>query len=503
MIAPSGACASVPAKTADREPAGPSAAAPRVEPRADREREREHDRDPADHAVPELDVGVVALLGNGWPGSQPGQCSQPSPELVSRTIAPGGDDQARARTVAASASRRKAVGRELEGAQPRSACGVRLDVHPRPSRTQPGSQRSGLDDDARRPPRRARRGARRDRGRRTRRRARRPCRPGARRAGRPPSAGRSRARAAPPERRRRRRGRRRTPGCAGRRPSARRRARPRAPRRAPARTSASSTSRTPLRSAVSYACPSRPKPVTSVTAFGRKGRSTSAQSRFSVVIQPTAAPHIARRREAARGAVRARAPSRAASSGRARRPAGRPTSARRRPGGRCRRRRARTSAPRRGSCDRRRGSRPPRAPAGRRRRGPPRRVSCGSSSGNSAIESASSGRPPIANTSLSAFVAAIVPKSLGSSTSGGKKSSVKTSARLGVQPVDGGVVGGREPDEQVLGLGRHEARRGAPASRAAGYFAAHPPEVTSSVSFTATTQSYAAAEARRRPCGEP
>ena len=55
-------------------------------------------------------------------------------------------------------------------------------------------------------------------------------------------------------------------------------------------------------------------------------------------------------------------------------------------------------------------------------------VSCGSSSGNSAIESASSGRPPIAKTSFRAFVAAIVPKSRGSSTSGGKKSSVKTSA---------------------------------------------------------------------------
>src|SRR5206468_5029087 len=45
-----------------------------------------------------------------------------------------------------------------------------------------------------------------------------------------------------------------------------------------------------------------------------------------------------------------------------------------------------------------------------------------SSSGNAAIESASSGTPPIAKTSLSAFVAAIRPKTAGSSTSGGKKS---------------------------------------------------------------------------------
>jgi hypothetical protein len=37
--------------------------------------------------------------------------------------------------------------------------------------------------------------------------------------------------------------------------------------------------------------------------------------------------------------------------------------------------------------------------------------------------------PPIAKTSLRAFAAAIAPKSAGSSTSGGKKSTVKTSAR--------------------------------------------------------------------------
>ena len=53
----------------------------------------------------------------------------------------------------------------------------------------------------------------------------------------------------------------------------------------------------------------------------------------------------------------------------------------------------------------------------------------GSSSGNAATDSASNGDPPIANTSLSAFVAAIAPKSDGSSTIGGKKSIVKTIAR--------------------------------------------------------------------------
>ena len=65
----------------------------------------------------------------------------------------------------------------------------------------------------------------------------------------------------------------------------------------------------------------------------------------------------------------------------------------------------------------------------RRRRGSPRPRRAAATPGNAAIESASSGRPPIANTSLSAFAAAIAPNVAGSSTIGGKKSSVKTSAR--------------------------------------------------------------------------
>src|SRR4029450_11061706 len=50
----------------------------------------------------------------------------------------------------------------------------------------------------------------------------------------------------------------------------------------------SRTNATPLRDAISCACPKRPKPVTSVTAFGEKLRSTSAASLFSVRIQRTA-----------------------------------------------------------------------------------------------------------------------------------------------------------------------------------------------------------------------
>ena len=45
---------------------------------------------------------------------------------------------------------------------------------------------------------------------------------------------------------------------------------------------------TPLRSAISCACPKSPNPVTSVTAFGDSGRSTSAAPLFSVRIQRTA-----------------------------------------------------------------------------------------------------------------------------------------------------------------------------------------------------------------------
>ena len=56
-------------------------------------------------------------------------------------------------------------------------------------------------------------------------------------------------------------------------------------------------------------------------------------------------------------------------------------------------------------------------------------TSRGSSSGNAAIDSAKSTRPPIANTSDRAFAAAISPNVRGSSTSGGKKSSVPMIAR--------------------------------------------------------------------------
>ena len=111
-------------------------------------------------------------------------------------------------------------------------------------------------------------------------------------------------------------------------------------------------------------------------------------------------------------------------------------------------------------------------------------VSTGSSSGKAAIESASSGEPPIANTSLSAFVAAIAPKSAGSSTSGGKKSSVKTSARSSSSLYTAASSAGASPTSRFsASTGTKPASR--VSSRAAEYFAAQPPAFVRSVSLTA------------------
>ena len=169
----------------------------------------------------------------------------------------------------------------------------------------------------------------------------------------------------------------------------------------------------------------------------------------------SAPPRPGRRDRASRR--RARAPCRAASSGRARRRAARRTSARSRRARPCRRRRARTSARRRGSCGRRRGSRPRRAPAGRRRRRSRARPRSAAPRASAATESASSGAPPIANTSFSAFVAAIVAEVVRVVDDRREEVDREHERALVVELVDRGVVGGVEPDEQVLGLGGHEA----------------------------------------------
>ena len=72
-----------------------------------------------------------------------------------------------------------------------------------------------------------------------------------------------------------------------------------------------------------------------------------------------------------------------------------------------------------------------------------------------------SGAPPIAKTSFSAFVAAIAPKR--SSVVDERREEVdgEHDRALVVQPVDGRVVGGVEPDEQILRFRRVRARRAA------------------------------------------
>ena len=58
-------------------------------------------------------------------------------------------------------------------------------------------------------------------------------------------------------------------------------------------------------------------------------------------------------------------------------------------------------------------------------------ASGGKCSGNAAMLTAIATRPPMAKTSLQALAAAMAPKSLGWSTSGGKKSVVLTNATPG------------------------------------------------------------------------
>jgi len=165
---------------------------------------------------------------------------------------------------------------------------------------------------------------------------------------------------------------------------------------------------TPLRSATSWAWPKSPNPVTSVTAFGASPRRTSAASLFSVRIQPIARSSCCEPasfffqpvmiRPVPSGLVTNNAsPGCAPFFGQI--PSGWtvPT----------------TASPYFGSASRivcPPASRPPAARtwASAAAKIAPS-ISIGSSSGKAAIESASSGVPPIAKTSLSAFVAAIAP----------------------------------------------------------------------------------------------
>ena len=84
----------------------------------------------------------------------------------------------------------------------------------------------------------------------------------------------------------------------------------------------------------------------------------------------------------------------------------------------------------------------------------------------------------MANTSLSAFVAAIAPKSRGVVDERREEVDREDERPLVVEPVDGGVVRGARPDEQVL-ASAGTSPASSSSSRAAGYLAAQPPHEVS------------------------
>ena len=230
-------------------------------------------------------------------------------------------------------------------------------------------------------------------------------------------------------RRRARARRRRSGGCGRRRRSRRRRRRARAAPGSAGRAAASKTKRVPDARAISRPWPSRPNPVTSVAARTpapderlRGGAVEAAhrrrwrRPRSAALVRPWREPDT--RTPVPSGLVRtSRSPGRAP-------PLRSSLSGWAAP---------MTASPYFGS-----GSRmvwPPASvpPASRTLDDAPAKISVrtsrGRSSGNAAIDRANRTRPPIANTSDRAFAAAISPNVRGSSTSGGKKSSVPMIAR--------------------------------------------------------------------------
>ena len=91
-------------------------------------------------------------------------------------------------------------------------------------------------------------------------------------------------------------------------------------------------------------------------------------------------------------------------------------------------------------------------------------------------------RPPIAKTSLHALAAAMAPKSEGSSTSGGKKSVVLTSASSGVSWYTAASSKGARPTNKEVSkpMGMSLTM---PANKEAPHFAAQPPHEVHSVSL--------------------
>ena len=217
--------------------------------------------------------------------------------------------------------------------------------------------------------------------------------------------------------------------------------------------------------------------MTSVTAFGANGRRTSAAARFSAVIDATAASSAPGGARPSRCACRTMpVPSgfvrKSTSPGFA--PAfGQSASGRTMPT---------TASPYFGSSSRIVWPPARIAPAARTRSSAPASTSpstsVGSSSGKAATESASSGAPPIAKTSFSAFDGrdrAERPRVVDERR---EEVDGEDDRPLVVEAVHRRVVGGVEPDEQVVALRRDEAGEQTlePRRRVLGRTAARPGE---------------------------
>ena len=244
-----------------------------------------------------------------------------------------------------------------------------------------------------------------------------------------------------------------------RRPARRGRARPRAPAPPPRGGAAP----TPEPSAISQAWPSRPNPVTSVSAWTAPlAASTSPAARFSAAITSIDAVDELPAARCSRLMAVVTIPDPSGFVSRSTSPGPRADVAEHAVGvdeaG------DRHAVLRLGVVDavaaedraRRRAAPSP------RRRGAPRRASPSGSlpTGQPTRLSAKSGRPPIAQTSEKAFAAAMRPNQYGSSTTGVKKSTVSTIACVGVEAVHGGVVARLVADERARILAPSEGGAG-------------------------------------------
>ena len=260
-------------------------------------------------------------------------------------------------------------------------------------------------------------------------------------------------------RRRSRRAGPRTRGCAGRRRCGRRpRPSSSAPGQGGQRGGLELDARTPLRVAISYAWPSRPKPVTSVTACGRerpqrvRRGAVERRHRRDRRVERARRVAIPSRRACSTSPVPSGFVRNTASPGRA------SLFARSRRDARCRRRRGRTSARRRGSCARPRGSRPPPRAAS----AAPARISPSISVG----ELLGEGRHREREQRRAAHREHVVervrrrdpPEGARVVDDGREEVDGEDERALVVEAVDRRVVGRVEADEQVAGLGRHDPR---------------------------------------------